>query len=211
MRRTLRILLVLAILAIAVPLVPFLLVGARLDHAVGARLDPPPPPATLAALEVGVLAADVLLPVPSSVVATLGGAGLGVVGGTASAWLGLTVGSLAGWWLGKTFGGGRLAGLDTATRGGLEERLPRYGPLVVVLSRPLPILAEAVALLAGAGGMSWTRFAAAATGANLAIAFAWSLAGAVGQGAGALGWMLLVALAVPAAAAALVCRRVAAR
>ena len=92
MHRPLRLFLMLALLAVAVPLVPFLLFGTRLDHAVAGWLDPPPAPQVLAAIEVGVLAADLLLPVPSSMVATLGGAHLGVVIGTGCAWLGMTAG-----------------------------------------------------------------------------------------------------------------------
>ncbi|MFM7107816.1 MAG: VTT domain-containing protein, partial [Planctomycetaceae bacterium] len=145
MRRTLLILLLLAAGAVAVPLVPFLLVGARLDHAVAAWLDPPPPPAMLAALEVGVLAADILLPVPSSVVATLGGSVLGVAGGTACAWLGMTLGSLAGWAVGRLAGGRALDRIDAADRAALDRQERRLGPAFIVITRPLPLVAEAAA------------------------------------------------------------------
>ena len=77
----------------------------------------------------------------------------------------------------------------------------------MVVSRPLPILAEAVALMAGATGMPWRTFLAAAAPANLAIAFAWSLAGTLGQAADSLQWVALAAVAVPAAVAAVVAVR----
>lgn len=207
MPRTARLLAALTTAAIAVPLVPWLAWGTRLDHAVAAWLDPPPPPAVLAAAEIGVLAADILLPVPSSLVATLGGASLGVAAGTACAWLGMTLGSLAGWLLGRAAGIRGAASLDPAARAAVEARERRYGPLVVVVTRPLPILAEAAALLAGATGMPWRTFLAAAAPANLAISFAWSLAGSLGRDADSLQWVALVALAVPAAAAAFVAVR----
>lgn len=207
MSSTVRLLAVLIALAVAVPLVPWLLVGARLDHAVAAWLDPPPPPAILAAAEVGVLAADILLPVPSSLVTTLGGASLGVAAGTACGWLGMTIGSLAGWWLGRVAGTRRLARLDPADRAALAGRQRRYGPLVVVVTRPLPILAEAAALVAGAAGMPARVFLAAAAASNLAIAFAWSLAGSLGREADSLQWVALASLAVPAAVAAVIAAR----
>ena len=47
--RTVRLLLALAAGAIAVPVIPWMLWGARLDHAVADWLDPLPPPAVLAA------------------------------------------------------------------------------------------------------------------------------------------------------------------
>jgi uncharacterized membrane protein YdjX (TVP38/TMEM64 family) len=201
MRRDLRTLLGLTAAAIAVPLVPWLAFGARLDHLVAGWLDPPPPPATLAIAEVGILAADILLPVPSSLVTTLGGANLGLVAGTACGWLGMTLGAVGGWWLGRATARRSAAG-GIATTG--ERR--RFGPLAVILTRPLPILAEAAALLAGGTGMPFREFLAAAAGANLAIAFAWSLAGALGSDADSLQWVLVASLAAPAALAWLVAR-----
>lgn len=207
MSRTTRLLLSLTLAAVAVPLVPWLLWGTRLDHAVADWLDPPPPAPVLAAAEIGVLAADILLPVPSSLVATLGGATLGLVAGTACGWLGLTLGSMAGWLLGRIAGSRGLAGVEASARATLAAQERRFGPLVVVLTRPLPILAEAAAILAGAAGMPWRTFLAAAAPANLAIAFAWSLAGALGREADSLQWVAVAALAVPATVAALVAMR----
>jgi len=207
MSHTTRLLLSLTLAAVAVPLVPWLLWGARLDHAVAAWLDPPPPAPVLAAAEIGVLAADILLPVPSSLVATLGGASLGLLAGTACGSLGLTLGSLAGWLLGRLPGSRGRAGVEASARTMRAAREHRFGPLVVVLTRPLPILAEAAAILAGATGMPWRTFLAAAAPANLAIAFAWSLAGALGREADSLQWVAVAALAVPATVAAIVAVR----
>jgi len=199
MRRQLRLLLGLTILAVAVPLVPFLLVGARLDHAVASWLDPPPPAAILAAAEVAILAVDIVLPVPSSVMATLGGARLGIVTGTLVAWLGMTLGSLAGWGLGRLAGSRVVSRLDAEARQGLAECRHRLGPLVIVLTRPLPLLAEAAAILAGGSGMTARSFALAAAGGNLAIAFAWSLVGRLGARADALQWVVIWSLVLPVA------------
>ncbi len=202
-----RLLVSLTAAAIAVPLVPWLLCGTRLDHAIAAWLDPPPPAAILAAAEVGVLAADILLPVPSSLVATLGGASLGPVAGTLCAWAGMTLGSLAGWWLGRAAGGRSLDTLEASARASLDRRQRRIGPLLVVVTRPLPILAEAAAVMAGAAGMSCRTFLAAAGMANLAIAFAWSLAGSVGKAADSLQWFAVASLAIPAVIATVVAVR----
>jgi len=210
MRRSLRLLLLLALAAVAVPLVPFLACGARLDALVAGWLDPPPAAPVLAALEVGVLAADLLLPVPSSMVATLGGAALGVGVGTACAWLGMTAGACCGWWLGRSTAGRALARLTAEDRAALAGQERRLGPLLVVLTRPLPLVAEAAALFAGAAGMPLPRFLAAAGGGNLAIAFAWSLAGALGRDAATLQWVLVASLTVPVAGALFAVRRPAA-
>ena len=207
MHRPLRLILMLALLAVAVPLVPFLAFGARLDHAVAGWLEPPPAPQVLAAIEVGVLAADLLLPVPSSMVATLGGAHLGVVIGTGCAWLGMTAGAMLGWWLGRTAGAASLSSLTLAEQERLNRQQRRFGPLAVVLTRPLPLVAEAAALMAGASGMSWRDFLIAAGSGNLAIALVWSLAGALGRQADSLQWVLMGSLAVPVAITWLLLRR----
>jgi len=207
MRRPLHLLLVIALIAVAVPLVPFLAFGTRIDHVVAGWLDPLPSPPVLAAMEVGVLAADLLLPVPSSMVATLGGARLGVLAGTGCAWLGLTAGSLGGWWLGRTAAARSLAGLAPDERDVLVRQRQRLGPLFVVLTRPLPLIAEAAAILAGATAMPARDFLLAAGGGNLAIALAWSIAGAVGREADSLQWMVVAALVVPVAVAWFVLRR----
>ena len=207
MHRPLRLILMLALLAVAVPLVSFLAFGTRLDHAVAGWLDPPPAPQVLAAIEVGVLAADLLLPVPSSMVATLGGAHLGVVIGTACGWLGMTAGAMVGWWLGHTAGAASLSSLTLAEQERLTRQQRRFGPLAVVLTRPLPLVAEAAALMAGASGMSWRDFLIAAGSGNLAIALVWSLAGALGRQADSLQWVLMGSLAVPVAITWLALRR----
>jgi uncharacterized membrane protein YdjX (TVP38/TMEM64 family) len=207
MRRATRLLVLLTLAALAVPLVPFLLFGTRLDRLVADWFDPRPAPVVLALLEVGVLAADILLPVPSSMVATLGGAELGIALGTLCAFLGMTAGSLAGWWLGATAGARALARLDVADREALERRQQRLGPLLVVLTRPLPLVAEAAALVAGGTGMPLRDFLPAAASGNLAIALVWSAAGALGRSADSLPLALVWSLVIPVALAWLAVRR----
>lgn len=207
MRRATRLLVVLTLAAITVPLVPFLLFGTRLDRTVADWLDPRPTPAALALLEIGVLAADILLPVPSSMVATLGGAEFGIPIGTACAFLGMTAGSLAGWWLGATAGSRALARLDAADRATLARGQRRLGPLLVVLTRPLPLVAEAAALVAGGAGMPLKEFLPAAASGNLAIALVWSAAGALGRAADSLPLALVWSLVIPVALAWLAVRR----
>lgn len=207
MRRATRLLFLLTLAAIAVPLVSFLLFGTRFDRLVAAWLEPRPAPALLAALEVAVLAADLLLPVPSSMVATLGGAELGILPGTLCAFLGMTAGSLAGWALGRMAGARALARLDDADRGDLERRQRLLGPLLVVLTRPLPLVAEAAALVAGGSGMRLGHFLPAAASGNLAIALVWSAAGALGRSGDSLPMMLVWSLVIPVALTWLVVRR----
>lgn len=88
------------------------------------------------------LAADVLLPIPSTVVGSFLGYELGFWSGFAWSFVGLVVGNLCGW------AAGRLAlSFVHVELGAISSSL------VLLATRPLPILAEAVALATGAGGV----------------------------------------------------------
>lgn len=135
----------------------------------------------------GLLAADVLLPVPSSIVGTLLGARLGFIPGLAWAWGGLMLGALVG------YGVGRLL------LGRFGERLPQAPTLaLLLLSRPVPVLAEAVTVTAGAERLSLPAFLAVCAAGNLVYAGALTGSGAALLPAGLAGPGLAVALAVPA-------------
>jgi uncharacterized membrane protein YdjX (TVP38/TMEM64 family) len=200
MPRTTRLLVIAVVAAVAVPALPLLLFGVRLDRAVEEWLATAPPAPALAATLVAVLAADILLPVPSSVVATLAGAVLGVPLATACGWAGMTLGSVAGWALGRLVGTRALARLPDDERAALVDRQSRLGPGLVLLTRPLPLLAEATALLGGATGMRLAEFLPAAAAGNLAVALAWSVAGALGRRWGGVETAAIAALLLPAAA-----------
>ena len=171
-------------LFVLVPLLPFAVVGElpgerflqqRDDHALGFAL-------TGTAL----LALDVLLPIPSSVVGALLGARLGFVAGFACGLLGLTLGQLLGYALGR-FMPARWA-----------SELPRAPTLAVVfLSRPVPVLAEAVALTAGAERVPLGPFVAAAAAGNAVYAGVMAANGAALLPDDLLGVGLLLPMAVP--------------
>ena len=56
--------------------------------------------------------------------------------------------------------------------------LTRWGALAVLVSRPVPIVAETVALLAGASALSWKRFLPAAAVGCAPPALLYAVAGA---------------------------------
>ncbi|HTV21119.1 MAG TPA: VTT domain-containing protein [Polyangiaceae bacterium] len=135
-----------------------------------------------AALGVLLLAADVLLPIPSSVVGVMLGARLGLLAGFACCLLGLILGHGIG------YGLGRLAPERWA------PRAPRAPSLLgIFLSRPVPMLAEALAVAAGATRMPLGHFLAAAALGDAIYAAVLAAAGARLLSTGAY----LMALVVP--------------
>ena len=128
------------------------------------------------------LVIDVFLPVPSSVIMLALGTHFGALWGT-------ILGSIGG--LGATllaFALGRLSksrvddwlGEVETTRA--NRLLNRWGPVAMIISRPLPVLAESTAFVAGTTAMKWrTALWAGGCGA-LPVAILYSLAGAgIGQ------------------------------
>jgi uncharacterized membrane protein YdjX (TVP38/TMEM64 family) len=134
----------------------------------------------------GLLALDVLLPIPSSVVGAMLGGRLGPLTGFLWAFLGLCLGHALGYAL------GRLAPARWAT--GLP-RAPSW--VLVFLSRPVPVLAEAVALTAGAERMPLRNFLGAAALGNALYAGAMACNGAALLPRGLAGPGLILPMSVP--------------
>ena len=84
----LRMLLIL-VAVLAVPCVPFLLLGDAFEQSVAAWATQFTSPVALFWSVVTVLSVDILLPVPSSAVSTFAGAKLGVIAATAASMLGI--------------------------------------------------------------------------------------------------------------------------
>jgi uncharacterized membrane protein YdjX (TVP38/TMEM64 family) len=131
-----------------------------------------------AALGVSLLLVDVFIPVPSSIVMTAQGAIFGFAGGTALGMAGSVGATLVGFAIGR-----RGAGLIHRYVQPDEERestslLRRLGPLAIIVTRPLPILAETTAIMAGATTMTWRQATAGALVGCLPAAALYSAAGA---------------------------------
>lgn len=146
---------------------------------------------------VGLLVADVLLPVPSSLVMIANGALFGVAAGTALSLAGSMGAALAGFLLGRRGSAlvARFVPEDERRRAG--ALLQRWGDLAIVVSRPVPILAETVAVLAGTSPLGWGRMTAAALAGSLPAALIYAATGAaaatLGDTAAVFALVLLVA------------------
>lgn len=132
-----------------------------------------------AATGVGLLVADVALPVPSSLVMVAHGAVFGVFVGAALSLAGSVAATLVGFAIGRRGGGVLDRLVSTEERRRADALLQRWGVLALLVTRPVPILAETVAILAGASSLRWGRTALAAVAGSLPAALLYGLAGAV--------------------------------
>lgn len=149
-----------------------------------------------AALGFVLLVADVVLPVPSSLVMIAHGALFGVLGGTLLSLAGSLGAGLFGFLLGRR-GSGLVARLvSEPERGRADALLARWGDLAVVVTRPVPILAETVALLAGASPMGWTRMTLATLAGSLPAALLYAITGATARSFDSVVLVLGLVLAV---------------
>lgn len=185
MRRTVRAVLIITA-ALCIPLVPFFIIGelpgerwlsATDEHAVAFALT-----------GAGLLAADALLPVPSSIVGTMLGARLGFGPGALAAFAGMMAGQVLAYAVSRWLLRGRTGALPAA---------PTLA--VVFLSRPVPVLAEAVAIAAGAARVSWPQFLLACGAGNLVYAAALALNGAELLAGSLLGPGLVLPMLLPVA------------
>ena len=151
----------------------------------------------------GLLAADLVLPVPSSVVLAAGGAAVGWPAAALAGAVGMLVGNLAGYWFCRLAGQRafrRFVKPEEAQRFG--RWLDRWGPAALVISRLVPMMAETLSCLAGLGRMGFGRFLLALVLGTVPVAvfFAcWGERGthvlAVSLAVRAAGWLIFAVLA----------------
>jgi uncharacterized membrane protein YdjX (TVP38/TMEM64 family) len=148
---------------------------------------------------IALLAGDVLLPIPSSVISVFAGSAFGLAWGTAVIWAGLMAGCLLGYALGAVPGRGlanRVVGRrDVAGMGRLFEGA---GPLVLVLARAVPVLAEASVLAAGAARMPLATFLLTTGLSNIGVALAYAGVGATAAATGSFLLAFIGMCSVPA-------------
>jgi uncharacterized membrane protein YdjX (TVP38/TMEM64 family) len=156
-----------------------------------------------AVLGVLLLTVDVVLPVPSSVIMLANGALFGVIGGTLLSLTGSMAGVVLAVYIGRR-GGRLLQKISTPGEMAAADRLfRRWGTAAIILSRPLPILAETLAMFAGASSMAWRRLILAAMAGLIPTCLAYAGAGAVAMsfdnliliflvtcGVAAIGWLV---------------------
>jgi uncharacterized membrane protein YdjX (TVP38/TMEM64 family) len=137
---------------------------------------------TAAAVGVGLLIADVFLPVPSSLVMIAHGALFGIPMGTALSLLGSVGAAILGFGVGRR-GGPMLTRMVTESeKTRADALLKKWGALAVLITRPIPLMAETVSILAGASPMGWGKMIVASIAGSAPAALLYALTGATAKG-----------------------------
>ena len=186
---------------IAIVVIPFIFFGSSLEAWTFGLITQDQSAPVIALAGILLLAIDVLLPIPSTFVASGLGAMLGAPLGILSTAIGLTAGCAIG------FGLGRYLGHDLAQRelgftdyNYLSTLLRRYGLPVLALCRPVPVLAEATVIAAGILGMRADRVLLVTGLANLGFAGVYAGLGATAEGASGFLLAFAASLAIPGVA-----------
>ena len=102
-------------------------------------------PATYVLISFLLLAADIVLPVPSSIVMYLNGYVLGFAAGSIVSLLSLLLSSIIGYYI------GRLASVGSKPKSAENANviLAKYGMLSILMTRGIPILSESICVVCG--------------------------------------------------------------
>ena len=153
-----------------------------------------------AAVVIGLLAVDIFIPVPSSIIMVLSGAAFGVWWGALLAF----VGSIAGEWLGfelaRRYGtalSSRFIG-DEAERRRMNQMLVTHGAAAIAATRALPVVMETMSIVAGLSPMKRSTFLIASAIGTAPIVVVYAYAGAMSRETGSLVPAIIILLAVAA-------------
>ena len=153
--------------------------------------------AAAAVLSLGLLVADVFIPIPSSVIMIGNGALFGIASGAALSLAGSLGAAVLGFAIGRRSRRLLLRLVTPTEAARADQLLARWGALAIVITRPLPLLAETVAILAGASPLSWSRMIVASLLGAAPSCLLYAVTGATSRsfGGGVLMFSLVVAFA----------------
>ncbi|HBN79218.1 MAG TPA: hypothetical protein DD473_26065 [Planctomycetaceae bacterium] len=206
-RRSLRKIIFFVIVMLLIPILPFVLLGDAFESSLLAGLKATTESGYAGLVLFALLAVDIFLPVPSSGVLTYAGSQIGFLSTVLWATLGLNVGCAIGYEFSRCVGPWVLKRLTSQVdRDVVNVFISRWGGLVILVTRPLPILAEASVLIAGCGKLRRSLFYSLMSVSNLLICIVYAAIGAwFGQNE-YFGSIIIASLFLPLAATLLLKR-----
>ncbi len=181
-------------------LLPFAFFGEAMDRAAPQWLQAGDGRWWLAAVGIALLAADVLLPIPSSLVNVALCLGLGPIWGGIAVGLGCLLAFAVGYGIGWLVPEPRLrAWIGPQLWDRSQSGARRHALWWILGARPLPVLAEISALLAGVMRIAPLPAFASASLASVIVGLLYGASAWLGAGEPHLGLTLLALLALPSA------------
>lgn len=172
----------------ALILVPFLFFGGPIEAWFLRMADPSAGTArqVMGWVLFGLLAFDVVLPVPSSLASTLCGVLFGLWGGFWLSFGAMTVSAALGYVLGRLCSGWARRTIGEHENALLRDFLRRYGTPILIALRTVPVLAEASTLFAGIGRMPLRRAVPPLVVGNAAVSLIYAWVGSLGRSTDAM-------------------------
>jgi len=131
-----------------------------------------------AVASVALLTVDVFLPAPSSLIMIANGALFGIVLGSLLSLVGSLSAGLIGFFIGRRGGSLLERLLSQSQRLQANRILEKWGLLAIIVTRPVPLLAETTVIMAGTSEISWLGMALATLAGSLPAALLYALTGA---------------------------------
>jgi len=104
----------------------------------------------------GLLALDIVLPIPSSIIMISAGSLYGIAYGAAITFSGMMLSCLLGYLIGRAFGRADRHRHESKYQKS-QEILDKWGEFALMASRPIPVLSESIVILAGSQKMSFGK------------------------------------------------------
>ena len=188
-----------AAVLLACVLVPFALWGDALDRAAPQWLKIDDSHLVIAAFGIALLVLDVVLPIPSSIIAMALCWTLGPVWGGVVVALGMFAAFATGYGLGRLLPEARLrARIGPTLWDRVQTHARQHALWWIVLARPLPLLSEISALLAGVWRLPVVPAFARAASASCVVGALYAASAWLGRGEPHPGATALALLALPA-------------
>jgi len=127
---------------------------------------------------VGLLVADIILPVPSSLIMIANGALFGVALGTILSMVGNLGAALVGFFIGRCGEPVLARFVPHDERSRANHLLKEWGLLAIIITRPVPILAETTVIMAGASTMRWRAMILSTLAGSFPVAVLYAITGA---------------------------------
>jgi uncharacterized membrane protein YdjX (TVP38/TMEM64 family) len=153
---------------------------------------------TGALISVLMLASDIVLPIPSSVVMLLNGKLFGIVPGMLISTAGLVLSTFAGYFIGKTMNGRIPRFLAGSEQAHSEKVFKKWGYLALIITRPVPLLSESFSIVAGIQGVSPAVLIVSAIAGSLPGAFVYAYYGSLSNEVQSqyISFLLVISIAV---------------